>query len=139
MLDFERAKIQQLTSILGMETHPKMGPGHEKTLNAKENVALAYREIGDQCYAEVHALSEEFFAKSSKRFGKDSLYTSMAKSNLAYIKDTMGNHSEAEKILVQLPDQKRDKGGYEIPRLRFRRSWLAIIPALLVMTPDHHR
>jgi tetratricopeptide (TPR) repeat protein len=99
MFDWERARQLHLKAIEGMEKHAQMGSDHEKTLYAKENLAMTIRELGAAYYEEAHALLEEVVEKRTKLMGKESPWTLMAKSNLAYVKHSMGNHTEAETIL----------------------------------------
>lgn len=108
---FEKAKNQHLKAVAGMISHPQMGSDHEKTLAAKENLALAYREIGEEYYKEAHELMEEVVAKRVKLLGRESPFTLVGKSNLAYVKHAMGDHAEAEKIIRQgLPIADRNLG-----------------------------
>jgi tetratricopeptide (TPR) repeat protein len=97
--EFDKAKNQHLEAIAGMESHPQMGSDHEKTLSAKENLALAYREMGEAHYMEAHELMEEVVAKRLKLFGREAPFTLIAQSNLAYVKHAMGDDVEAEKII----------------------------------------
>lgn len=69
MSAFEKAKTQHLKAIDGMASHPQMGPDNEKTLEAKENLALAYWEAGEIHYEEALDLMEEVVAKRSTILG----------------------------------------------------------------------
>lgn len=69
MSAFEKAKTQHLKAIDGMASHPQMGPDHEKTLEVKENLALAYRETGEIHYEEALDLMGEVLAKRSTILG----------------------------------------------------------------------
>jgi tetratricopeptide (TPR) repeat protein len=108
---FEKAKDQHLKAIEGMKSHPNMGPTHEKTLIAKENLALAYREIGGEYLQPAHHLMEEVLNERSKILGRDQPYTLWAMSNLAYIKHAMGDHVEAENLIRKgMPIAERNLG-----------------------------
>lgn len=98
-------------AVAGMESHPQMGPDHDRTLAAKENLAMTYREIGEAYYKEAHDLMEEVTAKRMKILGREAPYTLVAKSNLAYVKHAMGNYAEAEEIFrAGLPIAERNLG-----------------------------
>ena len=95
--EFERAVECHMEALKGMLT--KLGPTHERTLAAKENIALAYREIGGAYLDEAHELMEEVLEERTKLLGREQPWTLMAMSNLAYVKHTMGDHEEAERII----------------------------------------
>lgn len=96
---WEKAKDQHLKAIKGMTSHPNMGPTHEKTLNAKESLALAYREIGGEYLHTAHDLMDEVLNERLKILGREQPYTLMAMCNLAYIKHAMGDYVGAESLL----------------------------------------
>jgi tetratricopeptide (TPR) repeat protein len=130
IFDYEKAKNQHLKAITGMESHPQMGSDHEKTLLAKENLALAYREIGEAWYKEAHELMEEVVAKRLRMLGRESPFTLIAKSNLAYVKHAMGDHVEAEKLIRQaLPIADRNLGEDHPGVMASRRRLAEILAA----------
>jgi tetratricopeptide (TPR) repeat protein len=96
---FEEAKEQHLKAIAGMESHPKMGPTHEKTLSAKENLAMTYREIGGELLNDAHKLMEDVLEQRHDTLGKEQPYTLMAMCNLAWVKHSMYKLEEAETLL----------------------------------------
>ena len=107
--EFERAVECHLEALKGMLT--KLGPTHERTLAAKENVAVAYREIGGAYLDEAHELMEEVLEERTKLLGREQPWTLIAMSNLAYVKHTMGDHEEAERIIRKgLPIAARNLG-----------------------------
>jgi tetratricopeptide (TPR) repeat protein len=108
---FEKAKDQHLKAIEGMKSHPNMGPTHEKTLLAKENLAMAYEKIGGEYLQTAHHLMEEVLNERSKILGRDQPYTLLAMSNLAYIKHAMGDHVGAENLIRKgMPIAERNLG-----------------------------
>ena len=130
MSAFEKAKSQHLKAIDGMASHPQMGPDHEKTLEAKENLALAYRETGEIYYEAAFQLMEEVVAKRSTMLGRESPFTLMAKSNLAYVKHAMGAYLEAEQIIRQvLPIAERNLGSDHPGVLAMKRRLADILAA----------
>jgi tetratricopeptide (TPR) repeat protein len=107
--EFDKAVECHLEALKGMET--KLGRTHERTLHTKENIALAYREIGGAYLDEAHELMEEVLEERTKLLGREQPYTLNAMSNLAYIKHTMGDHEEAERIIRKgLPVAERNLG-----------------------------
>ena len=108
---FEKAKDQHLKAIEGMKSHPDMGPTHEKTLIAKENLALAYREIGGEYLQTAHHLMEEVLNERLRILGREQPYTLIAMSNFAYIKHAMGDHVGAEHLIRKgIPIAERNLG-----------------------------
>lgn len=108
---FEKARDLHLEAIEGMKSHPHMGPTHEKTLIAKENLAMTYREIGGQNLQTAHQLMTEVLNERLKMLGRESPYTLWAMSNLAYVKHAMGDHVEAECLIRKgLPIAERNLG-----------------------------
>ncbi len=108
---FEKAKDQHLEAIEGMISHPNMGPTHEKTLIAKENLAMAYRELGEEHLQTAHQLMEEVLNERTKMLGREQPYTLIAMSNLAYVKFAMGDLAGAEDLIRKgLPIGERNHG-----------------------------
>jgi tetratricopeptide (TPR) repeat protein len=111
MFRFEEAKEQHLKAIAGMEIHPKMGPTHEKTLAAKENLAMTYREIGGELLNDAHRLMEDVLKQRHNTLGKEQPYTLMAMCNLARVKHSMNKLEEAETLLLKaIPVAERNLG-----------------------------
>jgi tetratricopeptide (TPR) repeat protein len=107
--EFDKAVECHLEALKGMKT--KLGPTDERTLAAKENIAMAYREIGGAYLDEAHALMEEVLEERTKLLGREQPFTLIAMSNLAYVKHTMGDHEEAERIIRKgLPVGERNLG-----------------------------
>ncbi len=107
--EFDKAVEFHMEALKGMLT--KLGPTHERTLAAKEHIAVAYREIGGAYLEEAHELMEEVLDERIKLLGREQPYTLMAMSNLAYIKHTMGDHEEAERLIRKgLPIAERNLG-----------------------------
>ena len=108
---FEEAREQHLKAKVGMVNHPKLGPTHEKTLSAKENLAMTYREIGGELLNDAHKLMEDVLQQRRDSLGKEQPFTLQAMSNLAWIKYKMNKMDEAESLLRKaIPIAERNVG-----------------------------
>lgn len=127
---FEKARDLHLEAIEGMEAHPHMGPTHEKTLIAKENLAMAYREMEGQNLQTAHHLMEEVVNERLKMLGREQPWTLGAHYNLAYVKHAMGDHVEAERIFRKgLPISERNLGADHPGVLSTQRRFAEILAA----------
>ncbi len=108
---FEEAKEQHSKAKVGMVNHPTMGPTHEKTLSAKENLAMTYRELGGELLNDAHKLMEDVLQQRRDSLGKEQPFTLLAMSNLAWIKHAMNKMEEAESLLRKaIPIAERNLG-----------------------------
>ena len=88
-----------------------LDPNHLKTLTAKENLAMAYLEIGGESLSTANKLMEEVLEQRRERLGKEQPYTLMAISNLALIKTALNHTTEAEQMLLAaIPIAERNLG-----------------------------
>lgn len=108
---FEEAKEQHLKAMAGMVNHPKLGPTHERTLYAQENLASTYREIGGELLNDAHKLMEDVLKQRRDTLGKEQPYTLLAMGNLAWVKLAMNRMEEAESLLREaIPIGERNLG-----------------------------
>ncbi|KAL2062427.1 hypothetical protein VTL71DRAFT_6693 [Oculimacula yallundae] len=98
---YVKAREQHMRALEGMRTHPEMGSEHEKTLTAQENLAITILEIGSEYHEEAHDLLAEVVQKRTVILGKESPWTLLALSNLAFAKHRLGRHAEAEVMLQE--------------------------------------
>ena len=120
---YEEAKAQHLKATAGMVDHPKLGPTHETTLSAKENLAMTYREIGGELVNDALKIMEDVLKQRRDILGREQPFTLMAMCNLAWVKHAMNEMEEAESLLREaMPIAERNLGkdhaGVTIARLR---------------------
>ncbi|KAH7348666.1 hypothetical protein BKA65DRAFT_584483 [Rhexocercosporidium sp. MPI-PUGE-AT-0058] len=95
VFEWNKSKQQHTRALEGILKHPTMGPDHEKTILAKEHLAV----IGEQYYEEAHEMMLDVVERRIRTMGKEAPWTLMALCNLAVTKHLLGNNNEAEDII----------------------------------------
>ncbi|TVY47670.1 Kinesin light chain [Lachnellula occidentalis] len=121
---YEKAKDCHTKAVEGMIANEKMGSRHVKTLDAKENLAMTYRDLGGKYLQPAHELMEEVVKVRTEILGRENPFTLNALCHLAYVKNAMGENEEAERIFRKhLPIAQRNLGldhtGVVAARMRF--------------------
>ncbi|KAL9614861.1 MAG: hypothetical protein Q9167_000694 [Letrouitia subvulpina] len=109
--DYPKARELHGKAVDGMTR--VLGPLHEKTLIAKENFAMAHLSFEGEVLVHGPALDlmVEVLEERKQRFGKEHPWTLYAIDNLARVKSGLGNHVEAERLLLTaLPIARRNLG-----------------------------
>jgi tetratricopeptide (TPR) repeat protein len=99
VFQWDKSKQQHTRALEGMLKHPMMGPDHEKTILAKENLAVVIPELGEKYYNEAHEMMLDVVERRTRTMGKEAPWTLLALCNLAVTKHLLGDNSNAEDML----------------------------------------
>ncbi|KAG8531409.1 uncharacterized protein KY384_003038 [Bacidia gigantensis] len=104
--EYDEARILHQQAVDGLTECENIGGTHEKTLFAKECLALAHIDIlgnlvrpTDERPHIAHELMVEVLVERSKKLGKEQPWTLLAKCDLARIKSALGDLKDAEQLL----------------------------------------
>ena len=113
-LQYSDARERHTKAVEGMTKLKEMGPLHEKTLVAKENLAMACLSFEGTILVDKPSaldLMTEVLHERRERLGKEHPWTLYAILNLARVKSGLGYHQEAEgSIRTALPIARRNLG-----------------------------
>ncbi|KAK0116172.1 hypothetical protein ONS95_013202 [Cadophora gregata] len=110
-----------------------MGPDHEKTILAQENLAVVNLELGKEHYQKAHDMMMDVVDRRIKTMGKEAPWTLMALNNLAWAKHHLGDNLEAEKILREgLVIAHRDVGEdhHGVLSAKRRLAWILAVQGM---------
>ncbi|KXG49652.1 Tetratricopeptide-like helical [Penicillium griseofulvum] len=101
-----------------------LGPTHEKSLEAKDNLAAIYGFMGEEYLPHALQMSEEVTQIRIKTLGREHPFTLKSKLTLAKIKTAMNQFEEAEEIFLEgLPVAERNLGENHLGTIT-ARTWL---------------
>jgi tetratricopeptide (TPR) repeat protein len=121
--DYEDAIRLLSQAYEGFKT--KLGPVHQKTLEAQDNLAGMYGFKGEKYLPEALRMSEEVREIRSKILGREHPLTLMSGLTVAKIKTAMNQFDEAENLFLEgLPCAERNLGATHLGTLT-GRSWHA--------------
>lgn len=107
--EFIKAAESHTAALKGLTT--QLGETHERTLASKEHLALAYQELGEPYLDKSCEFLTDVLESRIKYMGKENPFTLLTMSNLAYVKHSMGDNGEAERLIRKgLPIAERDLG-----------------------------
>lgn len=98
-LRHKEAAEQHRIAFRGLQK--KLGHTDVKTLEAKENLAMAYMHMGGDLLTEAHSMMIEVLEQRKLTLKHENPYTLLAMCNLARVKSEMGDHDEAERLMRQ--------------------------------------
>jgi hypothetical protein len=106
----KRARELHLAATKGMEK--VFGDRHLTTLKAREGLCTSAIQSRKQAYIEeAHPIMVNVYEIRKERLGKDNPFTLLAMVNLAMVKSAMGQHKNAEElILIAQPTAERNLG-----------------------------
>ncbi|KAL8951543.1 MAG: hypothetical protein Q9222_002481 [Ikaeria aurantiellina] len=115
---YDEARVLHAKAVDGFTKSKTIGPTHEKTLIAKECLAIAHLDsVGylvhptDERPHPAHELMLEVLEERKRKLGKEQPWTLLARCNLARVKSALGDPTEAERIMrATLPIAKRNLG-----------------------------
>ena len=104
--EYDEARILHQRAVDGLTKCKNVGPTHEKTLFAKECLAIAHIDIlgnlicpTDERPHPAHELMVEVLDQRTKKIGKEQPWTLLAKCDLARVKSALGDLDDAEQLL----------------------------------------
>lgn len=131
--NLSKVKLRYLDNVEAVELQQRayvafekiLGPTHQKTLEAKDNLASIYGFIGEDKLHLAHQMSEEVLQVRIKDLGREHPFTLKSMLTLAKIKTALNKFEEAEAIFLQgIPVAERDLGERHLGTLT-ARIWLA--------------
>ena len=131
---YDEAKVLHAKAVDGLTKAKNYGPSHEKTLIAKECLAIAHLDsMGNLAHPTsdrphpAHELMLEVLDERKKKLGKDQPWTLLATCNLARVKSALGDLLEAERLLrATLPIAQRNLGENHFGTL-MGKTYLALV------------
>ncbi|KAL4971289.1 tetratricopeptide repeat domain-containing protein [Aspergillus desertorum] len=121
--DYEEAFRLQTQAYEGLQK--RLGSTHEKTLEAKDNLAFMYGFKGERYLPTALQISEEVLETRSRILGREHPLTLMSGLTVVQIKTAMNMFDEAEQALLDgLPVAERNLGETHLGTLT-GRTWLA--------------
>ena len=104
--EYDEARILHERAVDGLIKCKNIGPTHERTLFAKECLAVAHLDIlgnlvhpTDERPHLAHELMVEVLAERRKKLGKEQPWTLLAKCDVARVKSALGELGDAEQLL----------------------------------------
>lgn len=94
---YDEARKLHAKAVDGMKR--VLGPTHLDTLFAADSLAMTYLELGGDFLSTAHELMLRVVEQRKKKFGKENPYTLWSISNLARIKNALGDSKEAEDMM----------------------------------------
>ncbi|TQV91394.1 tetratricopeptide repeat domain-containing protein [Cordyceps javanica] len=102
-----------------------LGPTHQKTLEAKDNLASIYGFMGEDQLLVAHQMSDEVLQIRIKELGHEHPFTLKTMLTLAKIKTALNQFDDAEAIFLEgLPTAERNLGKSHLGTIT-GRIWLA--------------
>lgn len=122
---FDNVEAVRLQRQAYMGFEKILGPSHQKTLEAKDNLAGIYGYIGEDQLPLAHQMSDEVLQIRTRDLGREHPFTLKSMLTLAKIKTALNQFEEAEAIFLEgLPAAERNLGDSHLGTLT-ARVWLA--------------